>query len=262
MKKPNAYLSASQINTFLYCPLSYKYGYLDGGIKEPPNIYMIYGTVMHGVLEYNYSQKMHSKKDCPVEDLIKLFIERFNMSAKGINFQNDTMRRSLQLSAEATLNYYMKNIAPGIQPKFVEYEFKIPLKNFPITIMGYIDLITEDDFIHDYKTVGKDWKRKYSSSNISSDIQTTLYAAAFRKAFKHQEKGVVFDIMPRSEGKVYELLTERTEEQILEVLQMATNIEKIIELGVLIPALSNCPTCPYKNTCNKQIYIDKKTLQS
>ncbi len=43
MKNPPNYISASQISTFLFCPVAYRLSYVQLEKKEPPNIYMVFG---------------------------------------------------------------------------------------------------------------------------------------------------------------------------------------------------------------------------
>lgn len=256
MKKPVDYISASQIGTFLTCPLAYKKNYLEGREKMPPNIYMAYGTAMHSALAFNYEQKINSRKDLDVKDVMGVFVTKLEEESSKYGLYDDD---ALYLSADNTLHHYMKEVAPHIQPKLVEHKFEIKLSNFPITIMGYIDLVTEDDIVIDHKTAGKNWKTKYRPDIVGKNMQLTLYAIAFRKLFKRAEKGVRFDIMPRHDGRCYFRETQRTEEQIIELLNMATKIEQIIDLGVFIPNLQNCSTCPYKEECDKEIFMEIKT---
>jgi putative RecB family exonuclease len=262
MKKPVNYISASQIGTFLTCPLAYKKNYLEGRKKLPPNIYMSYGTAVHHALAENYKQKIESKKDLSFKEVYELFTAKFDdeVSKYSRTFVCRTgTADTLRLAAGNSLDWYMKNVAPTIQPKLVEHKFEIKLKNFPITIMGYIDLVTDDDIVVDHKTAGKNWRRQYMPSIVDKNIQLTLYAVAFRKLFKRAEKGVRFDVITRDDNKTYPRGSIRTEKQILDLLKMATKIEQIIELGVFIPNFHSCSQCPYKDECDKQIFVEKKT---
>ena len=257
MKKLVNYISASQISQFLFCPLAYKYSYIDGVQQDPPGIYMIYGTAIHEALAHNFRQKIKSREDLSWEEVFKKYLDVFETESSKINFSDGVLKRSFQLSAERTLDYYLGNVAPTLQPKCVEQKFELKLKHFPITIMGFIDLITEDGLIIDYKTVGKDWKRKYTLYELDKNFQATMYASAFRKMFKSKEKAIRFDILPRYEAEAHLKVTTRTEEQVLNFLKFATDIEKIIELGVFMPNLASCSRCQFKDTCNKRAFIEQ-----
>ncbi len=256
-EKKVKYISASQINMFLTCPIAYYNIYVLGAERMPPNIYMVYGTAIHKALEFNFKQKIKSKKDMPIDSVNGAFLNEFIKEQKKVKeYVSPTVIRSMELSAYDSLKDYMENIAPDIQPLEVEFKFEISLKNFPITILGYIDLLTDDYVVRDYKSAGKDWKRKFSQSKVDKDIQMTMYAAAIRKLFKTKETGLIFDVMPRCETKVFPIKTTRTDEDVLALLQLATSIEQITKLGVFVPAYQNCSQCGFKNTCKKRPIID------
>lgn len=257
-KKIVDYLSASQIGTFLTCPIAYRNFYIAGIPKPPPNIYMAYGTSIHKALEVNFKAKKTSKKDMDVSIVYQSFLTSFQEEQKKVKGKiSPTVRRSMELSAYDALKDYMLHVAPTIQPKEIELKFEVKLKNFPVTLMGYIDLITEDGYIIDYKTAGKDWKRKFSQKNVDNNLQLTIYSTIYRKLFKQKEKGLIFDVMPRCETKVFRKKTTRTDSQILTVLKLATNIEKVIELGVFTPNLQSCSQCYFRNKCDKCPIIEQ-----
>jgi len=139
----------------------------------------------------------------------------------------------------------------------VEYKFTQKLKNFPITIHGYIDLITEDGYIIDYKTVGKSYKQEYNQRTVDNNMQLTFYSIAYRKEFNKIEKGVCIDLLPRCKPFYQRISSTRSKEQHIKLLNMATDIEKIIDLGVFIPNFQQCSKCQFNSTCNKRIYIEK-----
>jgi len=254
------YWSASQIGTFLTCPIAYRNLYVVGMPQQPPNIYMVYGTAIHKALEINFKQKIKTGKDLSVDVVYAHFWKAFQKEQLQVTDRvNPAVIRSMELAATDSLGYYIKNIAPDIQPKEVEFRFEVKMKNFPITLVGYMDLITVDGVIRDYKTAGKDWKRKFSTLEVGKSMQLTLYAAAYRKLFKQKEKGLVFDVMPRCESETFVRETTRTDEQVLQVLKLATDIEKIVKLGVFVPNYTSCSQCEFRHSCEKRPIVDQQT---
>ena len=65
MPKPK-YLSVSQVNMYLRCPLQYMFRYIEG-LKLPPKSAMTLGKSIHFGIEGNYRQKIDSHKDLPKE---------------------------------------------------------------------------------------------------------------------------------------------------------------------------------------------------
>ena len=256
--KTTPYISASQIKKFGYCPILYKHDYVDGGERMPPNIYMLYGTAIHKALEYNFKQKIKSRKDLPHQEVYAKFEEVFDEETDKHNIYRDATYSMMIFQAQGTIEQYITEVAPDLQPLYVEYEFELKLKNFPITIKGYIDLITEDGRIIDYKTSGKSWKSQYRQTSVDKDIQLTLYSAAYRKAFGKVETGAEFHILPRGENQCYIRGTTNSEAEVIHILQQATIIEKIVELGVFMPNLSSCSTCALKDSCPKIPWVESE----
>ena len=62
VKQPEHY-SASQISTYLRCPMVYFYRYIKG-LKRPATGHLHLGTAFHYAQEINYKQKIDSRKDC------------------------------------------------------------------------------------------------------------------------------------------------------------------------------------------------------
>ena len=65
--------SVSQINTYLSCPKKYKYAYVDEGINiMTDSAAKSLGLALHKAQEFNYHQKIKSKKDLPLEEIDNL----------------------------------------------------------------------------------------------------------------------------------------------------------------------------------------------
>lgn len=253
MKNKN-YISSSQISQWLFCPIGYRKNYCEELIeKQLPNIYMVWGSAFHKALEKNYSQKIKSKKDLDFKEVYKAFEDYFSEGIKNCIIPPFANPETMLLTAENVLVKYMEEIAPSIKPKFVEYNFNLKLKKYPITIFGFIDLITEDNIIKDYKTVGKTTKKNWTQYKADDSIQLTFYAAAFRKTFLKRESGIEVDLIPReSKPEFITRSTKRTDDQIDYVLHLATVIEEMQKKKIFPPNLNSCSKCPFKDTCRRK----------
>lgn len=248
---PDDTISASQITTWLFCPVSFRLNYeLKERIK--PSIYMVWGKALHEALEKNYKQKITSKKDLVLSEVYQTFVESFEQGVKKCIAPPNSSIESMLLTAENVLAKYLEEIAPKIQPKFVEYEFKLKLKKYPITIHGFIDLITENEIIKDYKTVGKT-NKDWTQYKADDSIQLTLYSAAYRKMFLKREQGIEIDLIPRDNKPIFKTLcTSRTDEQVDYVLHLATVIQELKNKRLFYPYLQNCRQCPYAFVCPRK----------
>lgn len=257
MKKAD-YISASQISKYIFCPVAFKYHYEDG-IKEPTNIYIEYGSAIHHALAYNNRQKIETKKDESLEVIYKKFCEYFNDICKSKGWIGGDIYNDMLLMAEIILDKYLKEVAPKYQPKYVEQEYKIKLNHFPITVLAYIDVIMDNGEIWDYKTVGKTTKKNWNQRAVDKNIQLTLYSAIYRKEYSEEEKSLNIITLPReAKPDILKIETKRTMDDILYILELATNIDRVSQMGVYSPNLQSCSTCSYNKMCKKQIIIKDK----
>jgi len=259
MNKPFNFTSHSQIEQFRACPVAYKYAYIDG-VQVSDNIfgkYACYGTAIHKALEFNFFQKITSKKDLSSEAVTSFFEKAFleELNKDGISLDSVEQETFVQ-SGILSLDSYMTKVAPAIQPRLTEQRFEVKFKHYPITVVAKIDLITEDDIIIDFKSVGRLWKKDYTPAKVMSTGQFSLYAAIFRKMFKRKEKQLEYHILPRGTSETPVLVTDRTEEQVKQILELATAIELTLKNGVLIPNHNSCSTCAFNKMCPKLPYFE------
>ena len=153
----------------------------------------------------------------------------------------------------------MEQVAPMYQPIAVEQKFELQLKNYPIVIFGYIDLITEDGLVIDHKTVGK--KPTWTEKTVKTSTALTLYSAAYRTLYNKREKGVQLDLIPRSHTQDFQFLTDtRTGKDIKILLETLSTMDKMVSEDIWFPNLKACSTCPLIGKCNQSAFSPKLEL--
>lgn len=263
MIKKRDYISASQIDTFLKCPLLYKKKYIlwekiDWGWLE----YILYWVALHSVLEKNYKQKIITREDLDISELIPYWQEQFRkeLQKQEREFDEDLIKK-LTKEWEKMLTLYMKDIAPKNQPIASEKEFEITSEKYWITIKWYIDLILEDWTIIDFKTSWESTAKNWNQGYIDNLIQLTMYSLAYRKMYWKVEKWLRIEALKRLKAgpKVDLLETTRTNHQLEQLSQLLRQMRKLIDLWFFYPNLLNCQQCDFKNNCTK-LCIDKEDL--
>jgi hypothetical protein len=79
--------SFSQVQTYLQCPLKYKFRYVDKIVPEfEENLHLILGTEVHGALEWLYNQ-VNNFNVPSFEELESFFISSFNEKAEKIDVE-------------------------------------------------------------------------------------------------------------------------------------------------------------------------------
>jgi CRISPR/Cas system-associated exonuclease Cas4 (RecB family) len=135
-----------------------------------------------------------------------------------------------------------------IQPAYVE--IGVTLDIFGQEFQMYLDVIDENDVIHDTKTSGS----KYSESDIEKNTQLAAYALGFRKKFGRKEKGVQLDVVVKTkEPQIQVLKAEITDDKISRLLNSLENINKGIEQQIFHPVDNSmvCSWCDFKEICDE-----------
>jgi len=266
MIKKRDYISASQISTFLTCPLLYKKRYING---EKTMIqgkeYMVYWTAIHAVLEKTYLQKIKSRVDLPIDEILEYWWVTFpEMLAKEKqNFNQDTID-TLTKDWIKSLKLYMKDIAPTVQPIAAEQKFEIVSEKYWITILGYIDLITEDGYVVDFKTVWTSKSRMYTQNYVDSLLQLTMYSIAYRKMYWKVEAWLRIEALKRLKSwpKILCLTTQRTNREIEQLGQLMKQMRYLIDNNLFYPNLNSCGTCDFSKSCSKlcldEVVVEKE----
>ena len=164
------FVSFSQIDTFLTCPLKYKYRYI---LRVPsrPHHALTFGVTIHTTLnDFHLFETKGRPKD--LKGLISLYKRHFNES--GYESEKHKIKRFKE-GKRFLKNYFSvhKNLLPG-KPVFLEKSFNLKIGGIPL--YGKIDRIdkTNGGFeLIDYKT-GTQKDQKY----VDKDRQLTIYAMA------------------------------------------------------------------------------------
>lgn len=250
------YISASQLDMFLTCPLLYVQQYTGEVVRMEWNIYTAHGWAIHKAFETNFSQKITSRVDLPVDEVVKVFIKDFEKQRNKLTGYVDNMTyETLQMQGEKMIKLFMKDRAPSLMPAHVELEFEIPLKfmGAGIIVKGFIDLITEDGAIRDYKNMGESSQEKRNNTVVANSLQLTMYSLAYRKLFLKRERqvGILGLKRLKSWPKIEERHTVRTDEQVLALVQCLYKMIQIIDKDLYFPNLNACPTCQLKDICKR-----------
>ena len=164
------YISYSQLDTFLVCPLQYKYRHL---IRIPTlrSSAASFGTALHESLR-DFYQGLENGNKWGLPELIDFY--QGHWSSQG--YDSRKMEERQKREGEVALTEYYKSYHnPKNLPKYIEYPFKIKLEN--VVLKGTIDRIDEleDGSIEiiDYKS-----SKPLDEKELASDKQLSIYALA------------------------------------------------------------------------------------
>ena len=153
------YLRVSEINSYLECPSKFYFQAIEK-VETPNKIALAGGTAYHSALEVNYHQKIQSRTDLPIADVVDAFSSAYDKEVSNVDKVDFDIETPGQVKSAwiDVLKIYMKDVAYRIFPAAVERRIKVKLKGYAYGLTGKIDIKDEDAVIVDHKTTSKPYK--------------------------------------------------------------------------------------------------------
>jgi len=173
-------LSPSSINMFLRCQYQWYLRYVEG-LKVPPKAALVVGLAFHKGEEVNFTQKIDTGEDLPLDDVMDAYDTEFEQRAEEVEEWEED-KGKVKDEGYKLLECYHKELAPTVQPLLVEDWVEEKLDS-GIILYGKRDVVTENLAVIDLKTAN----RKPSQISLDYQLQLELYAIQgdIEKAFVH-----------------------------------------------------------------------------
>lgn len=236
--------SYSALDTFLTCPLKYKYSQIDR-VKTPKSKEMVFGTLLHNTLKVVHTPGILSPT---LEQALDFFSKNWNAEV----FADETEERAAFSQGVAMLqDYYKKNDIAKVNIVDLESRFQLEMGDVEKHIItGIIDRIdrTEDGFeIIDYKTT----RKLPSQEKVDNDLQLSIYLSGFLKRYPKEIENV-----DKIKVSLYylkhgvKLSSTRTLEQVKESEKYVLDLIDQVNSSKFEPTLSGlCDWCGYQSIC-------------
>lgn len=240
-------LSVSQAKCFLTCPARWYFKYLIG-LPDPPTASLGLGTAVHSALGYNFVQKIDSKQDLDIRAVVERFAIAWREQAQIVEFREDEDTGALADTGAAMVVAYMGQLAPTVQPAFVELPVAGAIGG--VQVRGFVDVVDIEGRVIDLKTSAK------KPAGISPDYRLQL---------------TTYDLLtPQSRGRV--ALHTMTKQKTVQVIEQSAEIgpadvkfaetlypmvQDSIRDGIYYPRRDNnylCSrkNCPFWRACEKE----------
>jgi putative RecB family exonuclease len=253
-KKPH--LSASSVNDYIDCGLQYKFGRVDNLPREYSPDTMEYGSAIHRTLADFYQEKMIGNT-LSLPDIHALFETHWKKAAQVIPYLRYSTGKNFTIllnEGKELLKAYYENVSDeGFTTIAIEEPVGFYINGLDVPIVGYIDLMEEDDagtlIITDWKTSGK----AYSLKDINTNMQLTIYQMAMKAMGHTGEILLKLDVLIKTKQPKFEpYYTSRTQEDEKRVIKKIQAVWQGIQKGVFIPNDTSwkCYGCVYKTYCN------------
>jgi len=248
--------SYSALDTFLTCPLKYKYSQIDR-VRTPKSKEQFFGTLIHNTLKVVHTPGILSPTP---EQALDFFAKNWNAEVFTDEFEE---RAAFSQGVAMIQDYYKKNDPAKINIIDLESRFQVEMgpikssgapdhgvKSEKHIITGIIDRIdkTEDGYeIIDYKTT----RKLPSQEKVDNDLQLSIYLAAFLKRYPKEVEN-----LDKIKVSLYylkhgvKLSSQRTLEQVKQSEVFILDLINQIGASKFEPTLSGlCDWCGYQNLC-------------
>lgn len=237
--------SYSALDTFLTCPLKYKYSQIDR-IKTPKSKEQVFGTLIHSTMKLVHTPGIISPT---LEQALDFYSKNWNAEV----FLDEIEERSAFSQGVAMLqDYYKKNDISKINIVDLESYFQIEVKDEAEShiVSGIIDRIdkTEDGYeIIDYKTS----RKLPTQEKVDNDLQLSIYLASFLRRYPKEAEN-----LDKVQVSLYylkhgvKLSSKRSLEQVKQSEELMIDLINQIQKSKFEPIISGlCDWCGYQNIC-------------
>ncbi|MGD2087496.1 MAG: PD-(D/E)XK nuclease family protein [Candidatus Aminicenantes bacterium] len=252
MDLPRGYISYSQIRLYQTCPRKYYYTYIKK-IPVPITDKVFLGVVFHSTIEYYFKEKINGV-DLSQDSLVERFSETFarQRQQQEVNWESppeETLKRG-----RAFVKYFLRQVAPSINPLMVEKELIADLSGIDVPLKGVIDLVETDFSITDFKTTTARWSK---AKIKGSYLQVVIYRYLFEQCFGDVISSLKFKIIySKDPSKIkHQEIAIKPRDVDYDYSKMFDVIKYVVEnirQGVFYKNENFvCSFCEYKDLCQK-----------
>lgn len=235
--------SYTQLETFIRCPLQYKYHYVLK-IPTPPTAALAFGDSIHKTLQFFYQEFLEDRK-IGLNRLMDLY--KKNWMPAGYSSKKHEER--MKSEGEKILKVYFKNYHhANLDIASIEKPFKIKVTS-DTNIVGKIDRVDKLDDgtieIVDYKTGKKPTERE-----LKKNLQLSIYAmAATDRGLYNKKLAEVYLTFYYLQG-TEKIKFQKTRGDIMETKEQIVDIADKIRKNDFDPTPGPwCDFCPFKMIC-------------
>lgn len=239
-------LSKSKVNTYLKCPLEFKFQYIDE-IEVPQNKYMALGSDVHLIAEK--------------------FSEKFEDNLDDVDIENELLKIAFEENIGYDLTDHIDNLGSFFTKAFVENDYKLFCQEEYIIdeenrFSGICDIILEDE---NGELIVIDYKTSKSSSFSKYRLELCYYKLLVENVFGKPVSRVGIFFTKNGRLRLLDVCDEENKryylnnDEIQEAIDTLHEVRKDINSGKF-PAKKQflCRYCTYSDHCEKYLYENSR----
>lgn len=232
-------ISKSRMIDFYTCAEHYRR--VEAGERDGKTTAMVRGLSVHQAAEHNHKQKMETRRDLPMAQLVEIADASFLDFQQGDirptpNEQKIGMSPSLNRArrdARDAVAVYADKVAPKIQPVLVEERIEAEVTGTDVLLTGRIDVLTDAWRLPDLKTTKG---RGRSQREVDGSVEFSLYGVLVRHKTGRWPTAYDLEEVNPATGKHRTVTTRRSRGDIEAFVHRLNRMLEAIEKGVYVPA--------------------------
>ncbi|MGE4300107.1 MAG: PD-(D/E)XK nuclease family protein [Victivallaceae bacterium] len=239
--------SYSAFNTYLMCPLKFRYQYIDGIPPERTGSCFAFGRAIHAALS-EYAIRGVTLDE--VEDIFEeLFKAEINATDNLVYKPKETYDSLLNTGFDI-LKAALDNWDNSCTIRSVSESFSVEVPGLSKPLIGEFDMVVTDtggDCIVDWKTSAAKWP----TGKADRDLQATVFSYAYCRKYG-RIPSFRFDVTTKTKTPSMEVHhTRRSAGDFVRMAFLMNRIEDAVRKGVFIPHDTgfSCADCAYSRRC-------------
>ena len=244
-------LSVSQVQCYLFCPLKYRFQYLDK-IKAPWRpAALAFGSSVHAAVEWFHRERSAGRKPEP-EAVARMFeADWFAQNLEPVVFPAKESKEILAEKGRELVLLYAEQIGDTL-PLLTEDRFEIDLTDpetgevLDIRLRGVIDLVEQDGTLVELKTAA----RTFDTGSLERHLQLSTYALVRFLATGEIPPLRIDALLKTKAPRLERLPASRTIEDLAWTARLIESVALAIRAGCFFPNPSwKCAECEYFAHC-------------
>lgn len=244
-------LSVSQLQTYLGCPLKYRFQYIDRIPRPWRAAALAFGTSVHAGVEWFEKERLAGRSPHLSAVLAQFDADWYAQNVEPLVFSDKDSQESLREKGHKLLQLYVEQVN-GRQPVAVEQGFELELVDpetgelLELKLRGFIDLVEADDTLVELKTAA----RNLEAGGLERHLQLSFYALVYLLQHDRIPKLRLDLLLKTKVGRLERRTTSRSVEDLAWTAQLVKRTALAIEAQHFYPNPSwRCTECEYFAHC-------------
>ncbi|RKY09319.1 MAG: hypothetical protein DRP56_02790 [Planctomycetota bacterium] len=234
------FINQTLINAWSMCGERVRRRWIEGDII-PPGIAARIGTGVHSGADVNYSAKIKTGEDEPLDVVLDAARDGYvkSVSDNGVFFppeEKPSAQKQLEDGIDTVVELtrlYREECAPQVLPILVEEEIFLNDPDLDIPFRGTLDVLADDRALRDIKTSARKWPQ----SKADTSVQPTLYNELVKEKTGSYPERIVYDIFTKTKKPAYQVMETTRQPGDFETLKLRVKLMmQSITAGIFPPA--------------------------